>query len=176
MANVKLPKKFDPVKSAQKRASYIGVYSGDEMARFKASVSTIESDINVKVEFKKDAQGLTFFDGNISCSVELVCQRCNGCFSHQLDLEFCFSPVQGSDSEYEQHPLPDVYEAVEVDDHGEIDLFLLLEDELILSLPIVAMHALEDCDVKDKDLQFGQLQQEHERKNPFAVLKELKRD
>jgi uncharacterized protein len=90
-----------------------------------------------------------------------------------VNTEFCFSPVQGSE---QTQTLPDAYEPVEVDDHGEVDLFQLLEDEVILSLPIVALHADEDCAVKAEHMSFGKIESEHERENPFAVLKELKRD
>ena len=54
--------------------------------------------------------------------------------------------------------LPDVYEPVEVDDHGEINLFQTLEDELILSLPIVALHAEEDCKQKRDEMSFGKIE------------------
>lgn len=173
MANVKLPKILDPVKSAQKRSSYDGLYFASDMQRFSSAVASLSNDIPVKVEFTKDAQGLTYFKGNISAQVRLICQRCNEEFEYAVSTAFCFSPVQGSDT---QDLLPDVYEPVEVDDHGEINLFALLEDELILSLPIVALHADEDCAVAAKDLQFGEIETDPVRENPFAVLKELKRD
>ena len=47
---------------------------------------------------------------------------------------------------------------------------------MILALPIVALHAEEDCSVKQEDMSFGKIEPADERPNPFAVLKELKRD
>ncbi|MGB3725968.1 MAG: 23S rRNA accumulation protein YceD [Glaciecola sp.] len=173
MTNVKLPKTLDPIKSAQKRSSYDGVYMASQMKRFSSTVAAVEAEVPVKVEFLKDAQGLTYFKGEMQSQVQLICQRCNGIFNHSVHTEFCFSPVQGSE---EEKSLPSVYEPVEVNDHGEVDLFQLLEDELILSLPIVALHEHEDCAIQQDDLQFGEIEPEPERKNPFAVLKELKRD
>ncbi|MGQ8363783.1 23S rRNA accumulation protein YceD [Glaciecola sp. 1036] len=173
MTNVKLPKVLDPYKSAQKRSSYKGVYVATDMPRLSDSVASIVSDILVNVEFAKDAQGLTYFQGNAEVTVELICQRCNEGFSQEIEVEFCFSPVQGDE---QAELLPDAYEPIEVNDHGEIDLLQMLEDELILALPIVALHAEEDCKVKSQDMQFGEIPSEQERENPFAVLKELKRD
>jgi len=173
MANVKLPKRIDPVKSAQKRSSYEGVYLAHEMLRFNESVDSVLSDVSVKVEFLKDAQSLTYFHGTLAVQVMLVCQRCNQSYPYQVDTPFCFSPVQGSEQDIE---LPDAYEPVEVDDHGEVDLFQILEDEVILSLPIVALHEDEDCAVTANDMSFGEIEPESERENPFAVLKELKRN
>jgi uncharacterized protein len=83
--------------------------------------------------------------------------------------------VQSAKEEVEDE-LPDVYEPVEVDDQGEISLFQTLEDELILSLPIVALHAEKDCKQKRDKMSFGKIEPADERPNPFAVLKELKRD
>ncbi|MFC4699269.1 23S rRNA accumulation protein YceD [Glaciecola siphonariae] len=173
MTNVKLPKRLDPIKSAQKRSSYEGVYVASEMLRFNESVDSVLSDVSVKVEFLKDAQSLTYFQGTLAVQVMLVCQRCNQTYPYNVDTEFCFSPVQGSE---QAQTLPDAYEPVEVDDHGEVNLFQLLEDEVILSLPIVALHAEEDCSVGKDDMSFGKIEPEPERENPFAVLKELKRD
>jgi len=173
MTNVKLPKRLDPVKSAQKRSSYEGVYVASDMVRLGDAVASILSDVSVKVEFAKDAQSLTYFHGTLAVQVMLVCQRCNQAYPYDVDTRFCFSPVQGSEQD---DTLPDAYEPVEVDDHGEVDLFQILEDELILSLPIVALHADEDCSVQADDMSFGKIEPEPERENPFAVLKELKRN
>lgn len=173
MTNVKLPKKLDPIKSAQKQSSYDGIYYANEMKRYSSAVVAVEAEVPVNVEFLKDAQGLTYFNGKMHSQVQLICQRCNNVFDHSVNAEFCFTPVQGNE---ESDLLPDAYEPVEVDDHGEVDLFQLIEDELILSLPIVALHSKEDCAIKEEDLQFGKIEPEPLRKNPFAVLKELKRD
>lgn len=174
MANVKLPVKLDPHKCAQKRSSYTGVYLAKDMRRFSSAVEYVDCEVPVTVEFAKDAQGLTYFSGTLSANVQLICQRCNNAFDHKVEADFCFTPVQG---QQDTDLLPDAYDPVEVDDHGEVDLFQLLEDELILALPLVALHPLEDCAVTAKDLQFGTIDEsEAVRENPFAVLKELKRD
>jgi uncharacterized protein len=173
MANVKLPKKLDPNKSAQKRSSYDGIYLAHEMLRYTSAVVAAKAEVPVKVEFLKDAQSLTYFKGEMHSQVQLICQRCNKVFDHSVHSEFCFTPVQGTE---QLDLLPDAYEPVQVDDHGEIDLFELLEDELILSLPLVALHSPEECEVKAENMQFGKIDPEPMRENPFAVLKELKRD
>jgi uncharacterized protein len=170
---VKLPKRLDPVKSAQKRSSYEGVYAAADMQRLGEAVDSILSEVAVKVEFAKDAQSLTYFQGTLAVQVMLICQRCNQAYPYDVDTQFCFAPVQGSE---QAQSLPDAYEPVEVDDHGEVDLFQLLEDEAILSLPIVALHADEECTMQADNMSFGKIEPEPERENPFAVLKELKRD
>ncbi len=175
MQKVKLPHSVEPVKSAMKRSDYRGVMASKDMVRLNEAVVRCDDWVDVEVQFEKDAQGLTVFHGNLNTQVTLICQRCNGELSQPLDVKFCFSPVQGHESDNDD-TLPEAYEPVEVDDHGEVSLLHLFEDELILSLPIVALHAEEDCAISQDDMTFGEIEPEQERENPFAVLKELKRD
>jgi uncharacterized protein len=175
MQKVKLPKQVDPVKSANKRSDYRGVVLAADMPRLLGSVVAVDEHIDVEIKFSKDEQGLTYFQGQMACLTSLLCERCNEVFEHQIDVNFCFSPVQGVEDENKAE-LPEVYEPVEVDDQGEINLLQTLEDELILSLPIVALHAEEDCSQKRDKMSFGKIEPVAERPNPFAVLKELKRD
>ncbi len=173
MQKVKLPHQVDPVKSAMKRSDYQGVIASKDLVRLCEAVVDCDEFVDAQVQFKKDEQGLTVFDGELSTSVTLLCQRCNEPFKVHLQSTFCFSPVQGSQDAEE---LPDAYDPVEVNDHGEVSLLQLFEDELLLALPIVPVHAEDECSVSSGDLQFGKIEPEQERPNPFAVLKELKRD
>lgn len=173
MQKVKLPHSIDPVKSAVKRSEYRGVLAASDLTRLQEVVVSCADWVDVVVQFEKDAQGLTVFHGELSTETVLICQRCNGEFAFPLRTAFCFSPVQG---QQDQDALPDTYDPVEVNEHGEVDLLQLFEDELILALPIVPLHAEEDCSVQADSMQFGKLAPEPLRENPFAVLKELKRD
>ncbi|MCU7553957.1 23S rRNA accumulation protein YceD [Alteromonas sp. ASW11-19] len=175
MQKVKLPHSLDPVKSAMKRSDYRGVIASKDMARFSGAVVDCDEWVNAEIQFEKDAQGLTVFHGHLDTHVTLICQRCNGELSQPLQVEFCFSPVQGQ-NEFDSDTLPEAYDPVEVNDQGNVNLLELLEDELIISLPIVPLHAEEECAIAKKDMQFGEIEPEQERPNPFAVLKELKRD
>ncbi|WP_416308415.1 23S rRNA accumulation protein YceD [Neptunicella sp. SCSIO 80796] len=173
MQKVKLPLRLDPIKSATQRSNYQGVMLCSDMVRLNQAVAGTAEFVDIDVKFGKDAQGLNVFNGTLSTSVELICQRCNGILTQSLDLSFSYCAVKPKDDLEE---LPDVYEPVEVNDHGEIDLLQLFEDELILALPIVALHDEQSCNVSKKDMSFGKIEPADERPNPFAVLKELKRD
>ncbi|MBT1065036.1 23S rRNA accumulation protein YceD [Bowmanella sp. Y26] len=173
MQKVKLPKQLDPVKSAMKRSEYFGVMVPKDMVRLQQAVAEANQDIEIEVRFNKDAQGLTFFEGYLATEVSLICQRCHGTFAHHLDVSFCFSPIK---PDQDTDEIPEAYEPVEVNDHGEVNLLQLFEDELILALPIVAFHAEKDCKVSEDEMSYGVIEPVAERPNPFAVLKELKRD
>ena len=174
MQKVKLPKRLDPIKTATKRSEYSGIVVSKDCPRWLEAVYAAAEDIHVEVKFAKDAQGLTYFHGTLDTTAELVCQRCNTPYGHPVHVDFCFTPVQGSNIDALE--LPEAYEPVEVDVHGEVNLLQLFEDELIISLPIVSVHAENVCTVKQEDMTFGQLEPAQERENPFAVLQKLKRD
>ena len=174
MQKVKLPKHLDPVKTATKRLEYRGVMTSEDMPRWTASVAACAEYVQVNVKFAKDAQGLTYFQGQLNTTAELVCQRCNSSLHQPVAVDFCFTPVQGSEAANDD--LPDAYEPIAVDEHGEVNLVQLFEDELIIALPIVPVHAEDECSVGKDDMVFGHIEPEQARENPFAVLQKLKQD
>ncbi len=174
MQKVKLPKTIDPIKSANKRSEYSGIMSASDMPRWSEAVVRCKDVIHVEAKFEKDAQSLTFFHGTLDTSAQLICQRCNSLLEQTVHVDFCFTPVQGFD--VDELELPEAYEPVVVDEHGDVNLLQLFEDELIISLPIVPLHAEDVCTVTEDDMTFGKLKPEQERQNPFAVLQELKQD
>lgn len=103
----------------------------------------------------------------------LECQRCLEVYSHPLSVEFKLVLVQ---SEAEAEHLADEYEPL-LTDREQIRTAELIEDELMLALPIVAMHANEDdCSVQlDRQQGMADEAAEQHKPNPFEALKALKR-
>ena len=172
MQKVKLPLTVDPVKDAQRRLDYEGYYAAGQLERLAESVSKVLSDAQVKLSFYVDPQKLVVMKGHASVEVELDCQRCGEPIKQTLDCEFCYSPIANLDQADE---LPEIYEPIEFNEFGEIDLIGAVEDELIIALPIVPMHSSEHCEVSVAEQVFGELPEELAKKpNPFAVLANLK--
>lgn len=173
MQKVKLPLTVDPVKDAQRRLDYEGYYAADQLMRLSESVVKVLSDAQVTISFFIDPQKLVVMKGKASVDIELECQRCNEPFTQTLECEFSYSPVTNWDKIDE---LPEIYEPIEFNEFGEIDLIGTIEDELMLCLPIVPMHNSEHCEVSVAEQVFGELPEELAKKpNPFAVLADLKR-
>ncbi|WP_040975345.1 23S rRNA accumulation protein YceD [Necropsobacter massiliensis] len=173
MQKVKLPLTTDPIKDAQRRLDYDGYYAAAQLARLTESVSKVLSDAQVTLSFFIDPQKLVVMKGRATAEVELECQRCGKPFVQTLSCDFCYSPVANSDQADE---LPEIYEPIEFNEFGEIDLIGAVEDELMLSLPIVPMHSSEHCEVSVAEQVFGALPEELANKpNPFAVLASLKK-
>ena len=173
MQKVKLPLTVDPIKDAQRRLDYQGYYAADQLTRLAESVVKVLSDAQVTLSFFIDPQKLTVMKGKASVDVELECQRCGETFKQTLECEFTYSPVSNLDKIDE---LPEIYEPIEFNQFGEIDLIGTIEDELIVALPIVPMHSSEHCEVSVAEQVFGELPEELAKKpNPFAVLASLKK-
>lgn len=173
MQKVKLPLTTDPIKDAQRRIDLQGYYAKGSLERLAESVNKVLSDAQVELSFYVDPQKLAVMKGRAQINVELICQRCGEPFVHSLDCEFLYSPVKNPQQIDE---LPEIYEPMELNAFGEIDLLGLVEDELLVALPLVPKHLSEHCEVSLADWTFGDLPVEAEEKpNPFAVLANLKK-
>ncbi len=163
---------MDPVRTAQKLLDYQGVYTPEQVERVAESVVSVDSDVECSMSFAIDSQRLAVLQGTADVQVTFRCQRCNQTFPHSVHVSYCFSPVS---SDEQAEVLPEAYELVDIDDFGEIDLLAVIEDEIILALPVVPVHDSEHCEVSEADIVFGKLPSEAEKPNPFAVLASLKR-
>jgi uncharacterized protein len=172
MQKVKLPLTIDALRTAQKRLDYQGVYTAEQVERLAESVVSVDSDVENSLSFNIDNQRLAVINGHSDVTVTLECQRCSKPFVHQVHISYCFSPVV---SDTQAEALPEGYEPIEVDQFGEVDLLAMIEDELILALPVAPVHDSEHCEVSEADMVFGQLPAEAEKPNPFAVLASLKK-
>ena len=172
MQKVKLPISVDPVRAAQKRLELEARIPKELMSRLVESTISVHSDINTSFTFDIDRQKLRIFHGKANVAVELICQRCNAPMIYQCEAEFTYCPVH---NEEQENNLPDAYEAIYYDENGEVNLHQVVEDELILTLPQIAKHAIEECQQSEFELTFGEIDEEEQRPNPFEALAQLKR-
>jgi|TARA_B110000240_G_C13234761_1_gene340531 uncharacterized protein len=170
MKNLKLPIAINPTRSAQRRLVCQGVFKLSEMTRLLAACEARSERVQVKVKFDVDERGLTVMTGTSSALVAFTCQRCSEDFEQLLEVDFTFSPAKNAEAAEE---IPSYYDVIELDENGEVNLRELVEEELILVLPLIPRHELEDCKAP-ADSVWGELPEELEKPNPFDVLKQLK--
>jgi len=163
MQKVKLPISVDSVRAANNRLEILASLDKSLLSRLIESTISINTDIDTYFAFDVDQQKLKIFNGKASVAVELTCQRCNEPMIYQCEAEFTYCPVLNKEQE---NNLPDVYEPIYYDEN--------VEDELLLTLPQIAMHAIEDCKYSDYESSFGEIEEEQERPNPFDALAQLK--
>jgi uncharacterized protein len=174
MRKTKIPVFIDPSKVAQQKLSFSGLLPSKNLKRLVAECQNSCSEIKVDIECSIDVQGLACIKGSASADIELVCQRCVQSYHQAIEAHFCYSPV---DSSSDADELPENYDAVEVDDHGLLQLHHLIEDELILAIPLIAMHDDSSCFSGKNDVTIGDIPnvEIEERKNPFEALASLKK-
>lgn len=170
MKNLKLPITIDPYKSAQRHLECIGYFELSGLERLHAVSEKICEQVNVQFNFGIDEEKLVYISGSATTKVSLACQRCNEPFEMDLEVSFTFSPVK--DEEGAEH-LPSHYDVVVLDENGEVNLRELVEDELILNIPLIPKHDLKNCSAT-ADSSWGKIPDTLEKPNPFDVLKNLK--
>jgi uncharacterized protein len=138
--------------------------------RLLAECESCSEQVHVNVKFDVDELGLIVISGSASATVTLTCQRCCELFNKELAIDFSFSPVKNDEA---AENLPSYYDAIELDENGEVNLLALVEDEIILAIPLIPRHDLKDCQ-SPADSVWGELPEELDKPNPFDVLKKLK--
>jgi len=113
-----------------------------------------------------DAEGRPRLDLAVSGRLVLFCQRCLGGLDWELKIETALLPVRAGQDLPEDELENDKVDAVEVD--GEFDVLSLVEDEIILALPIAPRHA--DCGMPGEAGTNGGVR----RESPFATLAGLR--
>lgn len=173
MQKVKIPVTIDPYRTAQKRSSFDGILQLQNLTRLSEQLSNTDGDVAVIVHCGNDEQGLVYIEGEAQCTVLVRCERCGDEMTLNINSSFAYTPVKGDDSAQEE--IPQRYDVIETDEHGEVNLRQLVEDELILALPLFPMHDEGQCDPNKVQMSWGEIEPEPEKPNPFAILQELKK-
>lgn len=123
------------------------VLHGDiELKRFNRLADLLASDVGMvraELRFHRDSGGWLVVELEYETKVQLLCQRC------LEPLEYAIKDkveVALLESESLEKYLPDHYESLVLDEDRLMPA-MLVEDELIISLPLVPRHERpEDCD------------------------------
>ena len=163
----RLPEYIEPLRWAGLGRSVKGRLPLARLRRLAESLQSTGGEVRVELEFGVDEQGRPRILGSVSARVEVLCQRCLSAMVLPLDLDV---RLHLTASESEEADAPEGFDTLMVGDEP-MRLADIVEDELILGLPLVAMHSPEVCAVTT---QYGARADEQSAK-PFAVLAELKK-
>jgi len=163
-----LPKLVDPKRLADQGITLKGSLVAKNLPRI-SQVADVLSEVEVELAFAKDNQGRPRINGVISGMFGLQCQRClnkvETALSQPVELLVVWSDEQSRSVPRELDPW-------QVDEQ-QANLFELIEDEILLALPLVAKHPEGQCQAPEMPEQ-GIPEPEEERQKPFEnVLKEL---
>lgn len=164
-----LPLTIDPFRSAGRELSYGGLLPIRAMERLVSSLVSHDGDVKVQLQLAIDAQGIPYLKGNLETSVSLQCQRCLESYGHEINNDFLLGIVRSSE---ESERLPKHYDPLVVE--GETLIISdMIEEELLISLPVVPMHLPENCSVKLEAYSSESLENE-KRENPFQLIETLR--
>lgn len=110
-----------------------------ELRRFARFCDLLYDDggvASVSLKFIERHAGWLGVELEYQAEVQLVCQRCLAPFAHALQARLGIGLV---DTESMQRRLPEAYEPIVLEE-GRLMPAKLIEDELIIALPLVARH------------------------------------
>lgn len=168
MSDKFIPEHIDPFRYAEQNLALTGSVKVSEMQRLSANLNAIDDVVNVDLKFGVDEQKITFLKGHLKTCLSLQCQRCMEPLRYEIISDFLLGIVSTLE---EANALPEHYEPA-LATEGQLALRELIEDEIILNLPIIPRHEPEDCKVKLPLIDSGWEQGKGE--NPFHVLESLK--
>lgn len=137
-----------PRKLCNRNGSINSTLSVAKLLRLSEFLHDNHGQAEVSLSFDKDDAGHCLITGSLKADVRMVCQRCLEATDVKLASDFAIK-VAETDKEARDIAQSGIntLEQLEVvrSEEGELDLLSLIEDELIMSLPIVARHTDKDC-------------------------------
>jgi uncharacterized protein len=169
----RLPVEFDPKRLAVAEARFSAELPLAQFQRLVPELASADGVVYVEVAFSLDRARRAVAAGKLCGAYPLVCQRCMAGFNWRFEREF---ELTFAESEAEAEEWSDELEPVLLDEFGRLRAIDMLEDELLLLVPIVPKHADEhDCDANFVyNAQPTENQPQQQRENPFAALSGLK--
>ena len=162
----KLPESVDFLKQVDRNACFEGVWPVSSLERLVDAICSKHGEVSAWLKFGTRA-GTPCLDGRVQAELELRCQRCLNPVAQNITSEFRFGLIR---SEEEAELLPREFEPLLLSD-SEQSLKELVEDELLLSLPLVARHDGECSEILQQHRKDDSVQQDTYK--PFAALKDL---
>lgn len=176
MFEAKLPQQINPLRLAQQGDILSGYVPTQEMSRVAASVQSMDERVRVELSFALDELNRAVAKGIIWLPTCVVCQRCLQPFEFDVKGEINWAFVK---NDIEAKRIQDVYDPILFNsaDSEKMDLYVQIEDEIILNLPMITLHS--EVSICEPVLQLGKVSdikiaEEPAKRNPFAELAKLK--
>ncbi|MDX1592798.1 MAG: YceD family protein [Gammaproteobacteria bacterium] len=160
-----MPDRIEPARLAEQGARIEGRVALGGMERLAPLLAAEAGDAEVEMVFAIDGRGLRTVHGRVRATVPLTCQRCLKPVACAVDCDFHLAVVA---SDTEERRLPEGIEPLDGRD-ASVATAALVEDEVLLGLPLVALHPDPAC---NDDLERWQGEGKAAAENPFGVLKE----
>lgn len=163
-----MPEVLDAWRMVAARRGFEGRIALSALPRLRDSLSDTEGEVRFALEFDRDPLQVPYVELRIEAQLPLDCQRSLRRFELPVRLVQRLGLIR---DEAEEAALPEGYEPLLVPADGLLRPAELVEDELILAVPVVAV--APDTDAMERDWPADD--EEQRQASPFAVLASLKK-
>lgn len=142
-----------------------------QFPRLRAELADAQGTVQIRLQFEREASGQRTLNGAMQTELELTCQRCLQSMRLPVETEFRLALLDAGD---DPELVPEHVEVVMLNS-AQVNVLELLEDELLLCLPIAPRHhGADECGAPQRRAgsTFGKTEIS-ERQSPFAVLRDL---
>jgi len=136
-----LPGLLDPWWAVDSRSVLAGRLPLSSLPRLRDSLVEATGDVRFRLAFSRDNAQRAVLRCEVAATLKLPCQRCLKTLDHEVNTDTLLALVSGID---EERHLPESYDPLPVSDEP-IRPGDLIEDELLLALPQIPMHAPSVC-------------------------------
>ncbi len=164
-----LPETVDVWRLVVARRVFEGRLPLSAMPRLGEVLQATQGDADYVMEFGRDAFQVPFVALRVEAGLPLQCQRTLQVFNEPVQLEQRFGLIR---DEADEAALPPGYEALLVPEDGILRPADLVEDELLLAVPLVPVAPGSEAVERDWPVSAD----EEARANLFAALQALKKN
>lgn len=162
-----LSQSIDPLRLAKSRERIKGSLQLDSFGRLKGILLDNKGKLQYSLFFDFDESGTCIVESIIDSQLILECQRCLKPVVFKIHKSSLLAVVKDKD---QIDSLAKEYEPLQLDEES-ISVEEIIEDELLLSLPLSPLHAENDCSGKKVLDQINA----DAKPQPFAGLAALKK-
>jgi uncharacterized protein len=162
-----LPPVLDAWRMVAAKRRFEGHLPLSGMPRLRESLMDAEGDCRFEMEFGRDGLDLPYVEIRAEADLPLQCQRTLERFLHPVQLVQRLGLIT---DEAQEAALPEGMEPILLDASGELDPAGIIEDELILAIPVVPIDPRSTEVAADWPAEAD----EESKPNPFAALAALK--
>jgi uncharacterized protein len=162
-----LPAVLDAWRAVSSGARYEGSLPLERLARLRPSLVDAEGAVDYVVQFGRDALDNAFVELELKARLPMQCQRSLERFLHPVELVQRLGLIT---REAQEASLPEGTEPLLLEGGAELHPAELIEDELILALPVVPI----DPAATELAAEWQPESDDDGTPNPFAALAALK--
>ena len=154
------------------RRSFQGALPIASLRRLAEVLAGTNGEVRYELDFGRDEFGTAYVDVRVQAPLELTCQRSLEPFVLLTGVDARLGLIR---SEREESSLPPGCEPLLIAEDGKLNLSDVIEDELLLAVPLVPVNPESSLPEDVVDPGTEAFVAEDRADNPFAVLRELKK-